>query len=61
MGTLVRVDDHQRRIHQYRLRRASGALPEAAAPALSVEEQIRLAIARGEFDNLPGAGKPIPD
>lgn len=24
-----------------------------------VEEQIRLANERGEFDNLPGAGKPI--
>lgn len=24
-----------------------------------VEEQIRLATERGEFDNLPGAGKPI--
>ena len=26
-----------------------------------VERQIREAIERGEFDNLPGAGKPIPD
>ena len=26
-----------------------------------VEAQIRAAEARGEFDNLPGAGKPIPD
>ena len=25
-----------------------------------VERQIREAIERGEFDNLPGAGKPIP-
>ena len=25
-----------------------------------VEEQIREAQARGEFDNLPGAGKPLP-
>lgn len=25
-----------------------------------VEQQIREAIERGEFDNLPGAGKPIP-
>ena len=25
-----------------------------------VERQIREAMARGEFDNLPGAGKPIP-
>lgn len=28
--------------------------------ALWVELQIRKAIERGEFDNLPGAGKPIP-
>ena len=26
-----------------------------------VERQIRDAMARGEFDNLPGAGKPIAD
>ncbi len=26
-----------------------------------VEQQIRQAIAEGAFDNLPGAGKPIPD
>ena len=26
-----------------------------------VEQRIREAQARGEFDDLPGAGKPIPD
>lgn len=26
-----------------------------------VERQIREAIERGEFDHLPGAGKPLPD
>jgi hypothetical protein len=26
-----------------------------------VERQIREAMERGEFDNLPGAGRPIPD
>jgi Domain of unknown function (DUF1992) len=26
-----------------------------------VERQIREAMERGEFDNLPGAGKPLPD
>lgn len=26
-----------------------------------IDKQIREAEARGEFDNLPGAGKPIPD
>jgi hypothetical protein len=25
-----------------------------------VEQQVRSAMARGDFDNLPGAGKPIP-
>lgn len=27
--------------------------------ALIAEEKIRAAMARGEFDNLPGAGKPL--
>lgn len=27
----------------------------------SVDRQVREAIERGEFDNLPGAGQPIPD
>ena len=26
-----------------------------------IERQIRESMARGEFDNLPGAGEPIPD
>jgi hypothetical protein len=26
-----------------------------------IEQQIREAQGRGEFDNLPGAGKPLPD
>jgi hypothetical protein len=26
-----------------------------------IEQQIRLAQERGEFDNLPGSGKPLPD
>jgi len=29
--------------------------------AIWVDQQIRLAMERGEFDNLPGAGKPIAD
>jgi hypothetical protein len=29
------------------------------APRLSAEKKIRAAQARGEFDNLPGAGKPL--
>lgn len=45
-----------------------GSIPVAASPlepAIKyvdpVERSIRDAIARGEFDNLPGAGRPIPD
>lgn len=30
-------------------------------PETAVERQIREAQARGEFDDLPGKGKPIPD
>lgn len=26
-----------------------------------VDQQVRVAMAKGEFDDLPGAGKPIPD
>ena len=35
-----------------------GNLPDAYESW--VERQIREAIERGEFDNLPGAGQPIP-
>jgi hypothetical protein len=30
-------------------------------PVGAVEQAIRDAIERGEFENLPGAGKPLPD
>ena len=30
-------------------------------PVGAVEQAIRDAMARGEFENLPGAGKPLPD
>jgi len=33
----------------------------AAERAAYVETSIQQAIRRGEFDNLPGAGKPLPD
>ncbi len=33
----------------------------AAERAAFVETSIQQAIRRGEFDNLPGAGKPLPD
>ncbi|WP_307827902.1 DUF1992 domain-containing protein [Nocardioides sp. SYSU D00038] len=26
-----------------------------------VDQQVRIAMARGDFDDLPGAGKPLPD
>ncbi len=35
-----------------------GAVERFESP---VERQIREAVERGEFDNLPGAGKPLPD
>ena len=39
--------------------------PEKKPPKVSweswVERKIRESMERGEFDNLPGAGKPIPD
>jgi Domain of unknown function (DUF1992) len=42
-----------------------GGMTERKPPGVSfesfVERQIREAMERGEFDNLPGAGKPIPD
>lgn len=61
--------------HEYLLRReqeaaaadsdASADSSRHAAPddnrAAQVEMQIQQAIRDGEFDNLPGAGKPIPD
>jgi hypothetical protein len=40
-------------------------MTERKPPGVNVEtwvdKQIREAMERGEFDNLPGAGKPIPD
>jgi Domain of unknown function (DUF1992) len=39
---------------------AASAAPTAADRAAYVETAIQQAIRRGEFDNLPGAGKPLP-
>ena len=39
---------------------AAPAAPTAADRAAYVETAIQQAIRRGEFDNLPGAGKPLP-
>src|SRR5690606_18777248 len=45
--------------------RHTGRVTERKRPDVTfvnwVEQQIRAAQERGEFDNLPGAGKPIPD
>jgi hypothetical protein len=63
-----------RKRHEYRLRlEAEAAAGEddqdeaetrekrVANQAQWVELQVQQAMRRGEFDNLPGAGKPIPD
>jgi hypothetical protein len=39
---------------------AASAAPTAADRAAYIETAIQQAIRRGEFDNLPGAGKPLP-
>ncbi|MEQ7009731.1 DUF1992 domain-containing protein [Actinopolymorpha sp. B17G11] len=45
--------------------RENGTMTERKPPGISfeswVDKQINDAVARGEFDNLPGAGKPIAD
>ena len=67
--------DLERRLHEAALAKALGRPPDeleepepdddSDAPdrwehqALWVDHQIRVAMARGEFDNLPGAGKPL--
>ncbi|MFH7324429.1 DUF1992 domain-containing protein [Aeromicrobium sp. JJY06] len=64
-------DDARRRAARYRLEpdaASTGAEAEEATPrarrpedqALWVDHQVRAAIARGEFDDLPLAGKPLP-
>lgn len=69
-------DDARQAAERYRLDRElreAGLEPEPAEPtgpargstaaerAAFVETSIQQAIRRGEFDNLPGAGKPLPD
>jgi hypothetical protein len=39
----------------------TGRKPPGVGFETWVERQIRAATERGEFDDLPGAGKPIPD
>lgn len=55
------TDERKHRIEQERDERTGGA---AAAARIQhqgrwVEEQLRIAMERGDFDDLPGAGKPI--
>ena len=63
-----------RKRHEYRLRleaeatesdpgdpEATAARSRAANQTQWVDLQVRQAMRRGEFDDLPGAGKPIPD
>jgi hypothetical protein len=59
-----------RKRHQYRSRLEADADADEQAAAREsrvarqpqwVERQIQQAMRRGEFDNLPGTGKPIPD
>lgn len=69
-------DDARQAAERYRLDRQlrdAGLEPEpaehegpargstAAERAAFVETSIQQAIRRGEFDNIPGAGKPLPD
>lgn len=69
-------DDARQAAERYRLDRElrdAGLAPEPAEPtgpvrgstaaerAAFVETSIQQAIRRGEFDDLPGAGKPLPD
>lgn len=58
-------DEPDRRVHRERSRDSRTGRDAAAERARNqvqwVDQQIRQAVARGEFDNLPGAGKPIKD
>lgn len=58
-------DEPDRRVHRERSRDSRTGRDAAAERARHqvqwVDQQIRQAVARGEFDNLPGAGKPIKD
>lgn len=65
MGTtMTRPDpqrDSKRRAAQYRTSPDETGRDDAPArPQLSAEQQIEAAIRRGDFDDLPLAGKPLP-
>jgi hypothetical protein len=59
------TDEPDRRIRRERARDPRTGRDAAAERARNqvqwVDQQIRQAMARGEFDDLPGAGKPIRD
>ena len=46
--------------HERDEQRSRTSAPTPVDRALYVESQIQQAIRRGDFDNLPGAGKPLP-
>ena len=58
-------DEPDRRVHRERARDPRTGHDAAAERARNqvqwVDQQVRQAMARGEFDDLPGAGKPIKD
>jgi hypothetical protein len=63
-------DDPRQAAAQYRIDRDAGGPTtddssnrgsSAAERAAFVENSIQQAIRRGEFDNLPGAGRPLQD
>src|SRR5512134_3527815 len=71
---LEREIEEERRLRRARVTAATGQVPEPDEPVededdspaqrldqktLWVDLQVRRAMERGEFDNLPGAGKPI--
>ena len=68
------MDEHERRMRRAAVTKATQQPPEPvedddeddSAPAQRMEQQalwvdlqVRRAMARGDFDNLPGAGKPL--
>jgi hypothetical protein len=67
------MSDDEQRLHRAAVTKAGHQAPEPEVPdeaeqqaairhdehVLRVDAQVRDAIARGEFDNLPGAGKPL--
>lgn len=58
-----RTDESQNADELERQKRSSRSAAAARIENKSswVDQQIRVAMAKGEFDNLPGAGKPIAD